>query len=177
MKSIPNATVLFATGLLAGTFFYAKFNVLPTFREVPREIHLSFRVALMRHNGVIVQSLMAIAIISSIWFTWTVKRQRSACIFAGVGILLTIATFLITRWGNVPINTQIKSWVLTMPPANWNAILERWNFFHTCRTTTAIGSFIAVLMATFLKSDNRPSRHRKSTPVPSRSLSGFTHQR
>lgn len=154
MKRIPNATALFAAGLLAGTFFYAKFNVLPTFGEVPQEIHLSFRVALMKHNGLIVQALMAIAIISSIWFTWTVKRQRGTRIFAGAAILLTIATFLITRLGNVPINTQIRTWVVTVPPANWNAILERWDFFHTCRTITAIGSFVSVLMATFSRNTN-----------------------
>jgi hypothetical protein len=152
-KEIPNAIVLFTIGLLGGTFFYAKFNVLPTFREVPTEVHLSFRVALMKHNGIIVQSLMAIAIISSIWFTWTIRKQRNTLIFASIAILLTIATLLITRLGNVPINAQIKTWLLTAPPDNWITILDRWDFFHTCRTTTAIGSFISVLIATFSKSN------------------------
>jgi hypothetical protein len=80
-KEIPNVIVLFTTGLLAGTFFYAKVNVLLTFREVSTEVYLSFRVALMKHNGIIVQSLMEIAIIKSILFAWTIRQQRSACIF------------------------------------------------------------------------------------------------
>src|SRR5882757_10056563 len=148
---ISNAVVLLTTGLLAGTFFYAKFNVLPTFWEVPIETHLRFRVALMQHNGITVQSLMAAAILSTIWFTWINRRQKVTCILAGFAILLTIATFIITRFGNVPINAQIKTWVPTAPPANWIDVLKTWDLYHTFRTVTAIGSFVVVLIATFSK--------------------------
>lgn len=146
-----NTVVLFATGLLAGTFFYAKFNILPTFWDVPTDIHFRFRVALMKHNGIVVQSLMAIAILSSVWFAWTIRILRNAYIFAGFSVILTIATFLITRFGNVPINSQIKTWLSTAPPEDWVSILKTWDFYHTCRTVTAIGSFIMILIATFLK--------------------------
>ena len=148
-NKLSNALALLVTGILAGTFFYATSNVLPTFWEVNTEIHLGFRVALMRHNALNMQLLMATGIVATVWFGWTVRQQKLPGIFALLAIVLTVATLLITRLGNVPINLEVKTWLLANPPANWLAIMKTWDFYHSLRTATSIGSFLMVLMASF----------------------------
>ena len=150
-NKLSNAIALFSTGLLAGTFFYVKFNVLPTFWEVPQFVHLCFRSTLMKHNDVVFQSLMITSIISCIWFTWRIRSLKYISIFTGFAAILGITTYLITYFGNLPINAQLKVWLHTSPPKDWAKILKIWDFYHTCRTITAIGSFTMILIATFFK--------------------------
>ncbi|MES2575803.1 MAG: DUF1772 domain-containing protein [Bacteroidota bacterium] len=150
-NEISNAVALFATGLLAGTFFYVRFNIVPTFWEVPTDVHLRFRFTLMKYNDVVFKSLIITAIISSVWFTWRIRLLKHIFIFTGFAVILAITTFLITYFGTMPINSQISTWLQTSPPQNWITILKTWDFYHTCRTATAIGSFIMILIATFFK--------------------------
>ena len=162
-NKLSNAIALLATGILAGTFFYATSNVLPTFWEVPTNIHLAFRVALMRHNALNMQLLMATAIVASLWFGLTVRRQRVPFVFAIVAILLTIATLMITRFGNVPINMEVKTWLPSAPPANWLTTMKTWDSYHSMRTATAIGSFLMVLLASFSASTD--SKQKKGSDI------------
>jgi len=150
-NNFSNAIALFSTGLLAGTFFYVKFNVLPTFWEVPQFVHLCFRSTLMKHNDVVFQSLMITSIITCLFFTWRIRSLEYVSIFTGFAAILAVATYLITYFGNLPINAHLKIWLETSPPENWVKILKTWDFYHTCRTATAIGSFIMILIATFFK--------------------------
>jgi uncharacterized membrane protein len=145
---------LLSTGLLAGTFFYATVNVLPTFWEVPTPVHLAFRTALMRHNAQTMQVSMGIAIMTSIWFSWTVRRFRLSLSFALLAVGMGMATLLITRFGNVPINLVIKTWNLATPPIDWLTIMARWDSFHTYRTISAIGGFVCLILADSLKQNN-----------------------
>lgn len=148
---ISNAVALFSTGLLAGTFFYVRFNIMPTFWEVPMDVHLRFRFVLMKYNDFVFKSLIMVSIISSTWFAWRIRSLKYIFIFTCFAVLLAIFTFLITYFGNMPISSQIKTWLQTSPPKNWITILKTWDFYHTCRTSTAIGSFILLLVATFFK--------------------------
>lgn len=150
-NEISNFVALFATGLLAGTFFYVRFNIMPTFWEVPENVHLCFRFTLIKHNDVVFQSLMAAAIISSVWFTWRIRTLNHIFIFSSFAVVLAIITFLISYFGTMPISSQMKTWFETSPPVNWMSILKKWDFYHSCRTVTAIGSFVMILIATFFK--------------------------
>ena len=51
MERLVKFMAILSTGLLAGAFAYAFFTVVPTFYDVPLEVHLTFRNALMRHNS------------------------------------------------------------------------------------------------------------------------------
>ena len=51
--TIPKLIALTVTGLLAGAFFYAFVNVVPTFYEVPENVHFIIRTQLMSHNGIL----------------------------------------------------------------------------------------------------------------------------
>lgn len=73
MNRWTSAFATVSTGLLAGAFSYAYFTVVPTFSEVPLAVHLAYRDALMRHNGMYVQIAMGLSIVIPAWWAWPPK--------------------------------------------------------------------------------------------------------
>lgn len=129
---------MLATGLLAGAFFYALLNILPTFYEVPVNVHLVFRTQLMTHNGITMQALMALSIITPFWYARLCKHFKRTRNLAYLSSVLALGSLLVTRFGNVPINQVIKTWVhMPVPPENWKAILHQWDIYHAIRTICA----------------------------------------
>jgi uncharacterized membrane protein len=144
---VAQAFALLATGLLAGVFYYGTFTVIPAFYEVPIEVHLKYRVALMNHNAVYVQLLTGIAILTPVWLAFVYKKSaliRNYAILAAIAALISILT---TRFGNVPINRMMRVWEAGKAPANWREILDKWNMFNDIRTVFALASFVLVLIA------------------------------
>src|SRR6478735_897066 len=90
---------LFLTGLIAGTFFYGTFSVLPTFYKVPSEIHLGFRTALMNNNRLVVMALVLASIVVLAIYTWQVRHIKVVRAFCLTALVLTIGSLLITRFG------------------------------------------------------------------------------
>ncbi|ACZ84559.1 DUF1772 domain-containing protein [Streptosporangium roseum] len=152
------AFALLAAGLLAGAFGYGAVNVAYAFRVVPLDVRLTFHTALMQVNGLVMQTLMALAVLSSLILA-VITRASSRLLAAGAAAL-AVTSFLVTRFGNVPINGQIKQWAVTSAPADHAAILQRWEAFHFLRTTTA---FLAFLLIVLLVAGG--DRFRKSGPA------------
>lgn len=147
---IPQFIALAATGLLAGAFVYGLLNVVPTFYEVPLRVHLSYRTQLMNHNSMTMQSLMVASIITPLWYAY-VGRSSAAPVFAIVSGLLALTCLLVTRFGNVPINQQIKTWSPDTLPDNWAIILRTWDHFNLVRSLAALGCFISCILAALVR--------------------------
>lgn len=144
MWSTPvRAAALLFPGLLAGAFGYGAVNVLYAFREVPLDVRFTFHTALMRVNGLVMQSLMGLAVLSTLVLAVysTSWLRRLAC---GASALV-VTSFLVTRFGNVPINQHIKQWAVGTPPADYAEILHRWEMFHILRTGCALAAFVLVI--------------------------------
>ncbi|MGK8522033.1 anthrone oxygenase family protein [Nocardia asteroides] len=135
-------------GLLAGAFGYGAVNVLYAFRKVPLEVRFTFHTALMSVNGLVMQSLMGLTILSAVVLAARTSG-RSRLLAGGAGVL-AVAAFLITRLGNVPINQEIKVWAISGPPADYAEILGRWEAFHFARTACALVAFLLVVVTTLL---------------------------
>ncbi|MFI1347372.1 anthrone oxygenase family protein [Streptomyces lydicus] len=65
---------------------------------------------------------------------------------AGAAALLALASFLITRFGNVPINGRIKQWARTAAPADHAETLRRWELFNDLRTLAAFAAFVLLIV-------------------------------
>ncbi|RKR93021.1 uncharacterized protein DUF1772 [Micromonospora pisi] len=139
------ALALLSTGLLAGALGYGAVNVVATFNAVPLDVRLTFHTALMRMNGPVVQTVMASAAVSTVAFAVLV-RGRARLLAAGSGGLVLLS-FLVTRFGNVPINAEIKTWAVSSAPADYPAVLRRWEMFNDIRTIAALAAFVCVLAA------------------------------
>ncbi|MCY0946624.1 DUF1772 domain-containing protein [Streptomyces antarcticus] len=84
-------------------------------------------------NGITMQAAMAVSTLSSLALA-ALTRGRARLIASSAG-LLTLASFLITWLGNVPINGRIKEWALTSAPGDHAEILRRWELFDNLRTS------------------------------------------
>lgn len=124
---------------MPAAFGYGAANLVPTFNAVPLDMRLDFHAELMKMNGITMQAAMAVSTLSSLALAG-LTRGRTRVLAAAAGGL-TVASFLITRFGNVPINGRIKQWAATAPPADHARILHRWELFNDVRTLTALAAF------------------------------------
>jgi hypothetical protein len=147
---------LMSTGFLAGVFTYAFFAIIPAWKEVPREVHFIYRVALMRHNAIVMQSIMLVGIVAPLWWAWTLRAMPAARACAVAASLMNVTTVLVTRLGNVPINQLVRRWLTEPPPADYLEPLHRWDVFNNIRSLTAVTGFVLILIADALLDQGRP---------------------
>ncbi|MBG0831171.1 DUF1772 domain-containing protein [Planomonospora sp. ID67723] len=139
-----HGAALLATGLLAGAFGYGAANVVPTFGAVPLDVRLTFHTAMMKVNEPVMQSAMALAILSSFALA-VVARGLPRRLAAGAGAL-AVTSLLVTVFGNVPLHAHIRRWAATTVPAGHTEILQRWELFHTVRTLAALAAFTLMIV-------------------------------
>ncbi|MEV0048991.1 DUF1772 domain-containing protein [Saccharopolyspora shandongensis] len=144
---------LLATGVLAGAFFYGWANVTPTFSAVPLDVHLAFRTELMKVNGVVMQVLMAAAVATTGWLA--ISTRGRARIPAIAGIAFAVASFLVTRFGNVPINQEMKRWAAGELAPDHLDRLAVWGTFNDIRVATALTAFVLVIITAGLTGARR----------------------
>ncbi|MEU4713690.1 anthrone oxygenase family protein [Micromonospora purpureochromogenes] len=153
IPTVRTLSLLF-TGLLAGAFGYGAVNVAQTFKAVPLDVRLTFHTALMKMNGPVMQTTMGLAMVSSL--ALAVLVRGAARRLAAVASALVATSFLVTRFGNVPINGRIRVWAATAAPPDHAAILRRWELFNDVRTVAALVAFL--LLLTLVTPLVRPSR-------------------
>jgi uncharacterized membrane protein len=140
-------STLLLSGLIAGTFFYGTFCVLPAFYEVPSEIHLTFRTSLMKHNKVLVMLLVLLQLGFNTAYLFNIRTLKIARTLCLIALVLTIGSLLITRFGSVPLNLTMKTWNPQALPSDANTLLEKWDFYNAIRTFNSLASFLLVLIA------------------------------
>jgi len=141
MYRIAKLLSLMSTGFLAGVFAYALFAIIPAWNEVPREVHFTYRVALMRHNAIVMQSIMAVGIIAPLWWAWTIRAMPVARACAVAASVMNLTAVVVTRFGNVPINQYVRKWLTEPPPLDYLALLHRWTVFNDIPQRSACARF------------------------------------
>jgi uncharacterized membrane protein len=63
------------------------------------------------------------------------------------GLLGQVASLVITARYELPINSRVLTWSPTDPPTGWQAARDRWDTFHTIRTTTSIAALACLAAA------------------------------
>jgi uncharacterized membrane protein len=141
---LVKALALLSSGLLAGAFGYGVLNVAYAFRAVPLDVRLTFHTTLMRMNGPVMQTLMALAVLSAVALA-VMSRSVARWVAAAAAVLAT-TSFLVTRFGNVPINGQMKQWAVTSAPPDYLEILHRWDVFNVIRSACGFVAFLLIIM-------------------------------
>ena len=114
---------------------------------MPREVHFAYRVALMRHNAIVMQSVMAVGIVAPLWLAWTIRAIPTARACAVAASVMNLTAVLVTRFGNVPINQLVRKWLTEPPPADYLVPLHRWTVFNNIRSLAAVFGFVLILIA------------------------------
>ncbi|MEV4326321.1 anthrone oxygenase family protein [Microbispora rosea] len=138
-----HGAALLATGLLAGAFGYGAANVIPTFGAVPLDVRLTFHTTMMKVNEPIMQSAMALAILTTFGLAIAGRgRVRGLALGAGA---LALTSLLVTVFGNVPLHARFREWAAGPVPDGYAEVFRRWELFHDLRTLTALAAFALII--------------------------------
>ena len=146
---VLQALALFLSGLLAGEELIVRYGVQPALSSLEDRAHILARVALVKRLKVVVPILMVPTVIASV-----------AALIAGwsapggtlriAGVVFLVAFLLFSFLGTVPINIKVNDWQVESPPADWKAVVRRWEVIDVFRSAAAILAFACFAVASSL---------------------------
>lgn len=137
---------LVLAGLLAGEETIVRWGVQPALRSLPDDAHVRARIALVKRLKVVVPILMVPTVLATIALLVVAGGSDGlAWRIAGAAALLVfvLASFL----GTVPINIGVNDWDPAAPPADWRAVVVRWERIDVLRSTAAVLAFVLFAIA------------------------------
>ena len=148
---LVGTTALLGSALIGGVFFAFSSFVMKALARVPS----SEGIAAMQSINVVVinpsflGAFMGTALLSvAVVVLALVSRSHpSMMFFIGGATFYLLGTFLVTMFGNVPLNDQLAAVSATDPDSMnlWTHYLEQWTMWNHVRTVAAM---VAVLLYT-----------------------------
>jgi uncharacterized membrane protein len=92
-------------------------------------------------------TVVVLGVVFTILSTILARRERPEFYLLIAASICILAVALITAFGNIPINNQIKTWTPAAPPSNWGDLAQKWSQFQTVRTMAAIGALCLLITA------------------------------
>lgn len=85
-----------------------------------------------------------IAIVLTILSAFLQKDPRRVFWTLLAAAALLVASGLVTRFGNQPINAVVMTWDAADAPGNWTELRDQWWSFHTIRMLTSLLAFCLI---------------------------------
>ena len=136
---------LFFVALVAGAAFaiWIDYN--------PAGMSSAFYAEKMQHAirifTVPLPTVVILGVLFTIVSTILARRERPEFYLLIAASVCIIAVALITAFGNIPINNQIRMWNVSAPPSNWGDLAQRWWWFQTVRTIAALVGLSLLIIA------------------------------
>jgi len=159
-KSLELVTALLLT-LVAGVFWGTWFSLSRSMHVLSPDIFVTIGKQIMENVAGTMRILMPASVIGLVLLligSWKTKNVYFYCILTA--LVLFLAALLITLMVEVPIDNQIRTWTAATVPADWEAIRDRWENYHTLRTFLSLGS-VAFFILAILNKRNRLKRADK----------------
>src|SRR6266480_1695174 len=153
---LRNLVALFLLALLAGVFCGTSFTLTGSIETFSPAEFIHIGKTIIANVAWPMRILMPACILFMLLSAWLYPEKKSPGFFLKVAAcLLIIVALLITLLVEVSIDNQIKTWTAETTPSDWEAIRERWQYFHTARTFVSLVSFGSLAIAIiFPKSKN-----------------------
>lgn len=146
--------LILVLALFTGTLFGIWIGSNPS--KLSAGAYVEFTQNLIRSLGPVMQVLGPLSIILTITLAVLTKELRERyLLLAAAGCI--IATAIITFVVNQPINSELMTWSINAPPANWMELRDRWWSGHVARTLTAIAGLFFALLGVIGSSRSSPS--------------------
>jgi hypothetical protein len=130
--------MLFA--LVMGVFWGTWFALSRSIAALRPQTFLDIGYTTIHNLAVPMGILMPLSLVSIAVVLILLPKRSKAFAFAVSGFLLMICALLVTLGIEVPIDKQIEQWTVTTLPADWQAIRDRWELYHTIRTFVSIAA-------------------------------------
>lgn len=137
---------LFLAGILAGEEVVVRYGVHPSLAALDERSQIQARQALIRSLRVLVPTIFVGTAVSAV-AVLALDGADDGLGFRCAGVLALLAWILVTAIGTVPINKGALQWPPDAPPANWRALIRRWERLDVIRSSAAVLAFACLLMA------------------------------
>jgi len=163
---IAQFTTILLFALVMGVFWGTWFSLSRSIATITPDAFLEIGHIMIRNLGGPMRVLLPAALASSAILLVVLFRQKRVAAFslAMAGLVLMVAALIVTLAVNVPIDYQINEWTVNSLPADWMAIRDRWEFFHTIRTFASIGA-LGCAVASALRWTSSPRQRPVHTGV------------
>ncbi|HEU5245790.1 MAG TPA: anthrone oxygenase family protein [Candidatus Udaeobacter sp.] len=139
---------LFLLALVTGVFWGTWFTLTRSIETFSAGEFIHIGQTIIRNVAWPMRILMPACILSMIVSASLVAQKNSLRFYLSVAAcLLIVIALLITLLVEVPIDNQIRTWSAETLPANWMALRERWQIFHTARTLVSLASLASLILA------------------------------
>ncbi len=148
-RSIVLFAALFCTALVAGgaSVIWIDYN--------PSGMSAAFYVEKMQHAIQVFTTpfpiVVILSVLSSAASAFLARRERPGFYLLAAASGCILAVLLITVFGNIPINNQIKSWSIASPPSSWVELSAQWSQFQTARTIAAVSGLALLILAVLIR--------------------------
>ena len=86
------------------------------------------------------------------------RRQTAGLVLTVAAVALMLAAMMVTLIVNVPIDGQIREWTTATLPSDWQAIRDRWEFYHSVRTFLSLAAVSCLFGSVLWSGDAEFSR-------------------
>ncbi len=148
---IVGTTALLGCALIGGVFFAFSSFVMKALARVPSSEGIaamqSINVAVINPSflgAFMGTAVLSLGVVGLALVRWS---HPAAMFFLGGAVFYVVGTFLVTMFGNVPLNDRLAAVSATDPAARdvWDHYLDRWTMWNHVRTVAAM---VAALLYT-----------------------------
>src|SRR6266516_3002459 len=145
---VTNLVALFLLALLTGAFWGTWFTLTRSIETFSSAEFIHIGKTIIANVALPMRILMPACILFMLLSVWLCPEKKSpAFYFSVAACLLVIVALLITLLVEVPIDNQIKTWTAETTPSDWEAVRERWQYFHTARTFVSLAGLGSLAIA------------------------------
>src|SRR5262245_52738866 len=136
--------------LVTGVFWGTWFSLSRSMAEITSGTFLEVGHLMIANLGGPMSVLMPAALLSALVLCVLLvrRRQPAASLFAAAALMLMVVALVITLVVNVPIDRQIQSWTTAALAPDWQAIRDRWEFYHGLRTLVSVVALVCLFAST-----------------------------
>jgi uncharacterized membrane protein len=149
IKTVQFATLLLFS-LVTGVFWGTWFSLSRSMSVITAGTFLEVGRLMIANLGGPMSVLMPAALLAALLLCVFLYRGRhtQAALFASAAFVLMIIALVVTLTVNVPIDRQIQSWTTETLPPDWQAIRDRWEFYHGLRTGLSLAALACLFVST-----------------------------
>lgn len=143
--------------LVMGVFWGTWFSLSRSMAELQPATFLDVGHSMIRNLALPMSILMPLSLVSAAVLLFLLRGHSKALALAAAGVVLMVVALIVTLAIEVPIDRNIEVWQLGTLPDGWQAIRDRWEFYHTVRTFASIAA-VAFVTASCLDNPKEGAR-------------------
>ena len=151
IELVTGMLLILVTGLFWGTWF----SLSRTMEGLSAETFLTIGKEIIKNVALPMSIIMPASLVGLIILLSRSWKKRAAYFYCLlVTLLLFVVVLIITVAIEVPMDNKIKTWEVSTIPAEWTAIRDRWEYYHTMRTFVSLGA-MAFFITAIMNRDNK----------------------